>query len=161
MATVTANINLMGKIASLMEVKKLIVNTPRDMAFKVAGELIQHELNFGGTLKTEVAIGRKSGNLARSYGGTGSGKDVSPKAGFDRVHQEGAYEWAVTQNESIAPYGGDIAVYSMARWGMTPLDSVRRRTTDYLLKEALDEFEYAMKLIAANRPFTYHPLYGE
>lgn len=146
MAPVTANINLMNKIASLQEVKKLIQFTPRDMAVKVTGEMKENELNFGGTAPdVAVAIGRRSGNLARS---------------FDAV-QIDDHTYGVQQTQAIAPYAGDVAVYSMRRFGMTYLDSVRRRTTDYLLKEALDEFEYAMKLIAANQPFTYHPLYGE
>jgi len=146
MATVTANINLMGKIASLMEVKKLIRFTPRDMAVYVTKQHKENELNFGGTEPDVVVkIGRISGNLARS---------------FDVV-QVDEFTYGVQQNQSIAPYAGDVEVYAMRRFGMTSTDSVRRRTHDYLLKEALDEFEYAMKLIAANRPFTYHPLYGE
>jgi hypothetical protein len=158
MTALKARNDIMRKIASFREVQKLIVNTPRDMAFKVAGELIQNELNFGGTENTTVKIGRISGNLARSFGADNSG---NPKAGFDRVHQNGPYEWAVVQTQAIAPYAGDVAVYSMRRWGMTYLDSVRRRTHDFLLKEAIDEFEYAMKLISAGKSFTYHPLYGE
>lgn len=146
MPAVRAKIDLMRKIASFQEVKKLIANIPRDMAVKVAGELKENELNFGGTAPdVAVSIGRRSGNLARS---------------FDSV-QIDAQTYGVQQTQAIAPYAGDVAVYSMRRFGMTYIDSVRRRTTDYLLKEALDEWEYAWKLIVANRPFTYHPLYGE
>lgn len=148
MPAVTANINLMRKIASLQEVKLLIKNTPRDMAVKVTGEMKGHELNFGApsTIGTvETSIGRISGNLARS---------------FNSVKIDD-HTYGVEQTLAIAPYAGDVAVYSMRRFGMTYLDSVRRRTTDYLLEGALDEFNYAFKLIAANRSFTYHPLYGE
>jgi len=148
MATVTANIGFMNKIASLQEVKKLIVNTPRDMAFKVAGELKNHELNFGNPSEIGVVaskIGRVSGNLARS---------------FDAV-EINDHTWAVQQTQSIAPYAEKMARYSMWKFQIDYMDSVSYRLEQFLLTEAIDEFEYAMKLIAADRPFTYHPPYGD
>lgn len=144
-AAITANIAIMRTISSLREVKKLIRNTPRDMAVYSVGQMKDNELNFGGTENAPVKIGRRSGNLARS---------------FDAV-QIDEFTYGVQQTQAIAPYAGDVAVYSMRRFGMTYLDSVRRRTTDFLLNGAIDEFNYAFRLIAADRVFTYHPLYGE
>lgn len=148
MTVVTAP--LMRKMASLDEIRKrLIPNIPRDMAIKVSGELIMHELNFGDPNTdlepVAVDIGRITGNLARSF----SYKQVSP------------LEWAVMQTSPVAPYAGDVAEYSRQRFGMTYLDSVRRRTEGYLMKGAKEEWEYAWERIENDRPYKYHPLYGE
>jgi hypothetical protein len=146
MTALKARNDIMKKVASFREVKKLIVNAPRDMAVHVTKQLKENELNFGGTEPNVVTkIGRISGRLAGS---------------FNQV-QIDPHTWGVEQTTAQAPYAGDVAVYSMRRWGMTYLDSVRRRTHDFLLKEAIEEFEYAWKLIAAGKSFTYHPLYGE
>jgi len=142
------NAALMRKIASFSEVKKLIQNIGRDMAIKAAGELKDHELNFGNPSQigsVAVDIGRRSGNLARSFS-------------FKKISES---EWAVMQTQSIAPYAGDVAVYSMRRFGMTYIDSVRRRLFPYLYKGAKDEFELAINEINSGRIYKYHPLYGE
>ena len=140
---------LLRKLASIKEIKtKLIPNIPRDMAIKVAGELTDHELNFGQPSQigdVETPIGRVTGNLARSF----SFKQIS------------ATEWAVMQTQALAPYAGGVAVYSMRRFGMTYLDSVRRRTHDYLIAGAKEEWEYAWDRIEKDKPYKYHPIYGE
>ena len=129
------------------------------MAIFTVKEMVDNELNFGGTgegvshtssvsgvTKTIfVDIGRISGHLAQSFG-------------YAKV-DEGT--WAVQQVESIAPYAPDVFAYSFARWGMTPFDSVRRRTHDYLLKGAIEEWNYAWDQISQGKPYKYHPLYGE
>lgn len=141
---------LMRKLASLKEVReRLIPNIPRDMAVKVVGELQDHELNFGNPNTdlepVAVDIGRISGNLSRSFGF----KQINPQ------------QWAVMQTLALAPYAGDVADYAKIRFGMTYLDSVRRRTADYLIKGAKEEWEYAFDRIENDRPYKYHPLYGE
>lgn len=137
------------KIASIKEVReRLIPNIPRDMAFFAIDELKDHELNFGNPsrLNPVVAeIGRISGNLARSWG----------------VKQLSREEWAIMQTQAIAPYAGDVFVYSQRRFGMTPLDSVRRRTHDFLIAGAKKEWEYAWRSINAGLAYKYNPLYGE
>lgn len=160
MTVVTAP--LMRKLASLDEIRKrLIPNIPRDMAIKVSGELIMHELNHGIPSEigsVDVSIGRITSRLAQSFGAASNGE---PLEGEKRVRKLGPMTWAVTQLTASAPYAGDVADYSQQRFGMTYLDSVRRRTDDYLMKGAKEEWEYAWERIENDRPYKYHPLYGE
>lgn len=140
---------LMNKLASFTEIREVLIpKIPRDMAIRVTGELKGHELNFGEPADLEpvvVDIGRISGNLARSF----------------NFKQLGPFTWAVQQTLAIAPYAGDVADYAQVRFGMTYLDSVRRRTHDFLMQGAKDEWERAWKLIDEGNRYRYRPLYAE
>ena len=140
---------VMRKMQSIHEVKHVTIpKLIRDMAVRVAGELQAHELNYGAPSDLEpvtVDIGRITGNLARSFGFT----------------QLGKYTWAVQQTLAIAPYAGDVADYAQRRFGMTYMDSVRRRTHDFLLNGAKEEWERAWRLINADRSYKYQNPYAE
>ena len=139
---------LLRKIASMKEIREVFIpSIPREMAIKASGELSMHELNFGNPSdigNVAVEIGRISGNLARSFG-------------YIQISQ---YQWAVSQTLAIAPYAADVAVYSHLRFGMTYLDSVRRRTHDYLRDGVKEEWEYAWDRVNNDKPYKYHPLFG-
>ena len=140
---------VMRKMQSIHEVKHVTIpKLIRDMAVRVAGELQAHELNYGAPSDLEpvtVDIGRITGNLARSFGFT----------------QLGKYTWAVQQTLAIAPYAGDVADSSQRRFGMTYMDSVRRRTHDFLLNGAKEEWERAWRLINADKAYKYQNPYAE
>lgn len=156
MAMLTIKSDFRKTLASLHEIKtRLIPNIPRDMAIKSRGEMVAHELNFGtdspfGPVVAKIGI--DSGNLRRSFG------SENPSLAIEQVN-EGT--WAVSQVFSMAPYAPDVFFYSQQRFGMTPFDSVRRRLHDYLLKGAIEEWNYAWEQITQGKPYTYHPLYGE
>lgn len=118
------------------------------MSIRVVGELQEHELKFGQPSDLEpvvVDIGIVNGFLRKSFG----------------FKQIGRYTWAVQQTLAIAPYAGDVADYAQRRFGMTYMDSVRRRTHDFLLNGAKEEWERAWRLINADRSYKYQNPYAE